>query len=158
MNTATLDDQGVVVACPECGQQNRLMYNRLGDTVRCAKCKTTLPSVATPIDIDSAAHFDALVGGASLPVVVDYWAPWCGPCRMVAPELVKVAARQAGKLIVAKVNTDELSDLGRRFGIMSIPTMAVFAGGHEVERTSGARPAGDIEAFVAQATTRATSR
>jgi len=84
-------------------------------------------------------------------VIVDYWAPWCGPCRMVAPELQKVAARQAGKALVIKVNTDELSDLGQRFGIRSIPTMAVFAGGKEVARTSGARPAADIEAFLEQA-------
>ena len=85
-----------------------------------------------------------------MPVIVDYWAPWCGPCRMVAPELQKVAARQAGKALVVKVNTDELSDLGQRFGIRSIPTMAVFAGGKEVGRTSGARPAADIEAFLEQ--------
>ena len=82
---------------------------------------------------------------------MDYWAPWCGPCRMVAPELEKVAARQSGRLLVIKVNTDALPDLGERFGIRSIPTMAVFAGGREIGRTSGARPAADIEAFVAQA-------
>jgi thioredoxin 2 len=91
------------------------------------------------------------MASASVPVIVDYWAPWCGPCRMVAPELQKVAARQAGKALVIKVNTDELSDLGQRFGIRSIPTMAVFAGGKEVARTSGARPAADIEAFLEQA-------
>jgi len=90
------------------------------------------------------------VASSSVPVVVDYWAPWCGPCRMVAPELQKVAARQAGKALVVKVNTDELSDLGQRFGIRSIPTMAVFTGGKEVGRTSGARPAADIEAFLEQ--------
>ena len=73
---------------------------------------------------------------------------------MVAPELQKVAARQAGKALVVKVNTDELSDLGERFGIRSIPTMAVFAGGKEVARTSGARPAADIEAFLEQAVAR----
>ena len=77
---------------------------------------------------------------------------------MVAPELQKVAARQAGKLLVVKVNTDELSDLGQRFGIRSIPTMAVFAGGREVGRTSGARPANDIEAFVEQATRKSKLR
>jgi thioredoxin 2 len=88
---------------------------------------------------------------AGRPVVVDFWAPWCGPCRMVAPELQKVAARQAGKYLVAKVNTDVLSDLGERFAIRSIPTMAVFAGGREVARTAGARPASDIEAFVEKA-------
>ena len=152
MATGTLDDRGIIVACAHCGQKNRFAYDRLGHAVRCAACKTTLSAPAEPIDVDSSAHFDALVAHASLPVVVDYWAPWCGPCRMVAPELQKVAARQAGRVLVVKVNTDDLNDLGQRFGIRSIPTMAVFAGGREVARTSGARPASDIEAFVENAT------
>src|SRR4029077_12400426 len=97
------------------------------------------------------ADFDRLIASASLPVVVDFWAPWCGPCRMVAPELEKVAARQAGRFIIAKVNTDALPDIGDRFRIRSIPTMAVFAEGREVARTAGAPPAPDIEAFIQQA-------
>ena len=87
-----------------------------------------------------------------LPVVVDYWAPWCGPCGMMAPELQKVASRLAGKVLVVKVNTDELSDLGQRHNIRSIPTLAVFVGGKEVARSAGARPAEQIEALIAQAT------
>ena len=99
----------------------------------------------------SAAAFDALVQDSKLPVVVDFWAPWCGPCRMVAPELVKVAAANAGRFAVVKVNTDALPELGERYRIRSIPTMAVFAGGKEVARTTGARPAAQIEEFVRQA-------
>ena len=101
---------------------------------------------------------DVLIAASSLPVVVDYWAPWCGPCRMVAPELKKVASRQAGQAIVVKVNTDELSDVGQRFGIRSIPTLAVFAGGKEIARESGARPADEIEAFIARARQTAPAR
>ena len=104
------------------------------------------------MEIATAEDFDRLVANSSLPIVVDYWAPWCGPCRMVAPELEKVATHLAGKVLVVKVNTDALPDLGERFGIRSIPTMAVFVGGREASRTSGARPAGEIEAFIAQAT------
>ncbi len=151
MAAGTFDDRGVVVACPACGQPNRLAYERLDDAVRCGRCKAAIPPPSAPIEVAHTADFDHLIAASSLPVVVDYWAPWCGPCRMVAPELEKVAARQSGRLLVIKVNTDALPDLGERFGIQSIPTMAVFVGGREVARTSGARPAGDIEAFVSQA-------
>jgi thioredoxin 2 len=102
------------------------------------------------VDVPSARLFDALVSQSAVPVVVDYWAPWCGPCRMVAPELQKVAARHAGQLLVVKVNTEALPDIAQRFGIQSIPTMALFKGGREVSRTVGARPAAGIEAFIAQ--------
>lgn len=151
MSAAEFDDRGIVMTCPSCGQKNRLAYERLGDAVRCGRCKHTLTAPAAPIEIPRSSDFDRLIARASIPVVVDYWAPWCGPCRMVAPELQKVAARNAGRLLVVKVNTDELSDLGERFDIRSIPTMAVFTGGREVARTAGARPAADIEQFVTQA-------
>ena len=151
MGSAELDDRGVVIACGSCGQKNRLAYERLTDAVRCARCKTPIAAPNAPIEVRSAAEFDRLVARASLPVVVDFWAPWCGPCRMVAPELQKVATRQAGRVLVVKINTDELSDLGDRFGVRSIPTLAIFAGGREVSRTVGARPAEDIERFVEQA-------
>jgi thioredoxin 2 len=150
-NTVAIDDRGIVVVCPKCGQKNRLTFERLDDEVRCGQCKEALPSLNVPVKVHSAADFDRLVAKSSIPVVVDYWAPWCGPCRMVAPEIQKVAARQAGRLLVVKVNTDEVDGLGDRLGIRSIPTMAVFKGGREIGRTSGARPASDIEAFVANA-------
>ena len=146
-----LDDRGVVVACAACGKKNRLAYDRLGDAVQCGECKAPITAPAEPVEVHSAADFDRLIAGSSVPVLVDYWAPWCGPCRMVAPELQKVAARQAGQAIVAKVNTDEVADLGQRYGIRSIPTLAVFSGGKEVVRESGAKPAAEIEAFIARA-------
>jgi thioredoxin 2 len=146
-----LDDRGIVIPCGSCGQKNRVLYSRLGDTVKCGRCKTELSATTTPLEVASAADFDRLITESSIPVVVDYWAPWCGPCHMVAPELVKVAARSGGKFLVVKVNTDALTELGERFRIRSIPTMAVFSGGREVTRTSGARPAADIERFIASA-------
>jgi thioredoxin 2 len=152
MADVKMDDRGIVVACSGCGKQNRLAYERLGDPVRCGECKLALAQPGDPMEMRSTADFDRLVSKSSLPVVVDYWAPWCGPCRMVAPELQKVASRQAGKMLVVKVNTDELTDLGQRYNIRSIPTLAVFANGREVARTTGARPAPDIETFVNQAT------
>jgi thioredoxin 2 len=152
MATVLMDDRGLIVSCANCGQKNRLAYERLGDAVRCGKCKQILKALGEPIEIHETADFDRLVSRSSLPVVVDYWAPWCGPCRMVAPELQKVASRLAGTVLVVKVNTDELSDLGQRHNIRSIPTLAVFAGGKEAARSAGAQPADQIEALIRQAT------
>ena len=149
----TLDDRGIVTTCGTCGQQNRFLYDRLGEPVRCGKCKTRLPNPSEPIEMATSVDFDRLVSRSSLPVLVDYWAPWCGPCRMVAPEVSKVASRRAGRAIVVKVNTDVLSDLGQRFGIRSIPTLAVFGGGRELTRAAGARSASEIETLLEHATT-----
>jgi len=151
MSAAVTDDKGVIIVCPACGRKNRTPYERLGETGRCGQCKADLPPPSAPLDIETEARFNRLVGASPLPVIVDFWAPWCGPCRMVAPEMEKVAAANRGKLVVAKVNTEALPALGSRHEIRSIPTMAVFAGGREVARTAGARPAHDIEAFVRQA-------
>jgi thioredoxin 2 len=150
MDALELDDRGILVACPSCAQKNRIAYTRLEESVRCGKCQTPLSTPTKPLEVASTADFDRLISHASIPVVVDYWAPWCGPCRMVAPELAKVAAKSGGRFLVVKVNTDQLPDLGQRFGIRSIPTLAVFLAGREAGRISGARPAADIEAFVAK--------
>jgi thioredoxin 2 len=151
MSAVSGDARGVIVACPSCGQMNRLAYARLPEKTQCGKCKAELPNVSSPVEVSTAAEFDGLVSSSAIPVVVDFWAPWCGPCRMVAPEIEKVASRKAGQLLVVKVNTDEVAGVGDRLGIRSIPTMAVFNGGREIGRTAGARPASDIEAFVADA-------
>jgi len=151
MGPCELDPAGIVVACPRCGQRNRRAYARLGEPMRCGKCRHDLPHVDVPVEVTGEALFARLVDTSSLPVVVDFWAPWCGPCRMVAPELQKMAAANAGRLVVAKVNTDELPEIGARFGVQSIPTMTVFHRGREAGRAVGARPARDIEALVAGA-------
>lgn len=146
MSNIQLDDRGFITSCHSCGQKNRVPYS--SHETRCGKCKTALRPPAEPIEAPSVETFDALIGSAGHPVVVDFWAPWCGPCRMVAPEIEKVAASNAGRLIVVKVNTDALPELGERYRIRSIPTMAIFEGGREAARTSGAMPAAQIESFV----------
>jgi len=146
-----LDARGVIANCAACGQANRLPYTGLGKTIRCAQCKTAIAPPAEPIEVLDAAAFDAATRGP-LPALVDFWAPWCGPCKMVAPELVKVAQSSAGKYLVLKVNTDVHQDIGARFRIQSIPTLALIIGGREVERIAGARPAADILAFAERAT------
>jgi thioredoxin 2 len=149
MSTLQLDETGLITTCPNCGQRNRIAFN--AREARCGKCKTDLPAPAEPIEVRDEASFDALVRNAAQPVVIDFWAPWCGPCRMVAPEIARVASANAGRLVVAKVNTDDVPELGERFQIRSIPTMMVFDRGREAARTSGAMPAAQIEAFVRDA-------
>ena len=150
MSNLQTDRQGVLTRCPSCGKTNRLRYATLDRAIRCGNCHTMLSPPSEPMEACDVASFEAIVQGAPVPVVVDFWAPWCAPCRMMAPELETAARRMSGKAIVIKVNTDGLPELGERFRIMSIPTLALFRGGKEVSRFSGVRPAADIEALVAR--------
>lgn len=132
-----------VTACPSCGQKNRLRAAADG-APHCGRCRRPLPWL---VDVTSG-DFAAAVEQSRVPVLVDFWAPWCGPCRMVAPAVEKLAGDLAGKLKVAKVNTDEQPDLGTRFGIRGIPTLALFADGRERDRVSGALPGPALRQWV----------
>jgi thioredoxin 2 len=100
------------------------------------------------VEIPNDLVFDALTARSSLPVLVDFWAPWCGPCKMVAPVFAQIAREDAGKFIVAKVNTEAIPSLARRFRINAIPTMVIFKAGLEVARQAGAMPATGIRQFI----------
>jgi len=147
MTALATDDRGVIAACPSCGQKNRLAYDRLSDTTRCGRCKADLPAASLPVDVASAADFDSLVASASIPVVVDFWAPWCGPCRMVAP-IVEEIAGERPELKVVKLNTDENIQTASEYQIMAIPTLLLFRNGQVAKRIQGAMPKKRLEAEI----------
>lgn len=148
MSAIEADKRGLLLTCPNCGQRNRMKYEALKQTFRCGKCQTELRPPSEPVDVKSDLVFDALTSRSSLPVLVDFWASWCGPCKMVAPEFVKVARETAGQFVIAKVNTEELPSLSARFRITAIPTMVLFKNGLEVARQAGAMSAPAIRKFI----------
>ena len=140
--------QDMVRTCSSCGRDNRIPAARLDARARCAACKTPILPVDEPLAVTRVEDFDELLRDSPLPVVVDFWADWCGPCHAVAPELKKVASTHAGRVVVAKVDTEALQQVAGRFGIRSIPTMIRFDKGQETKRVSGAQPASALSAAL----------
>lgn len=138
------------VVCPACGGVNRLPADRLGAGGRCGRCKAALFE-GRPAAV-SEKSFDTQLGRSDLPLLVDFWAPWCGPCRMMAPAFEQAAAELEPRIRLLKVNTEEAPGLAGRYGIRSIPTLALFAGGRERARTAGAMDARSIVAWARQHT------
>jgi thioredoxin 2 len=125
----------VQIVCPACLTANRVPGERLGERPSCGKCHAPLLA-GEPVALDDSS-FDALVGRTELPVIVDFWAPWCGPCRAMAPYFERAAALLKDRVHFAKVNTDEATGVAGRMGIRAIPTLVLFKGGAEVKRVSG---------------------
>ncbi|MCG3112575.1 MAG: thioredoxin TrxC [Candidatus Manganitrophus sp. SB1] len=134
------------VVCPHCNATNRVPPERLGQGPKCGQCHQPL-FTGRPVELNEAA-FARQIASNDIPVVVDFWAPWCGPCLMMAPEFEKAAKTLEPHVRFAKVNTEEEQGLAARFNMMSIPTMALFRGGREVARQSGAMNAAAIVKWV----------
>jgi thioredoxin 2 len=134
--------------CSECKAINRIPVRHLADTGKCGKCGAALAPHALPIEVGSEAQFDEIVAGARVPVLVDFWAAWCGPCRTVAPEVKKAAHNLAGRALVLKVDTDALPDLSQRYQVQSIPNFALFSGGRLVRQRAGATDHRQLERWV----------
>ncbi len=140
----------VLRKCASCGASNRVPASHLADTGRCGSCKAPLPPLSSPLEADAAA-FDGIVGEARVPVFVDFWAEWCGPCKMAAPEVEAVARDMAGRAIVLKVDTERNQDLAARYRIQSIPTFAVFRNGQMALQRSGAVPRTEMRRWIEEA-------
>ena len=140
----------VVRNCPSCGTGNRIPAKHLSDTGRCGSCKSPLPPIGEPLEVDDSS-FNDVIAEATVPVLTDFWADWCGPCRMAAPEVHALAHEMAGKALVLKVNTEMSPRVSSQFRIQSIPNFVVFRGGRPVFQRAGVAPRAEMRRWLENA-------
>lgn len=137
----------VQLACPSCLTANRVPADRVGDGPKCGRCGAPLAAGA-PVELDESG-FDTYVARSGLPVLADFWAPWCGPCRAMAPHFARAAEQLKGRVQLVKVNTEQAQGLAQRMGIRAIPTLVLFRDGAEAKRVSGALDTGELVRWAA---------
>ena len=136
-----------ISTCESCGAKNRVPARHLADAGRCGSCKAELKPVQEPIDVD-AGSFDDILRSATVPVLVDFWADWCGPCKMAAPEVRRLAQELAGKALVLKVDTEAEPQLAGRYRVQSIPNFIVFRNGEPVLQRAGVAPRSEMRRWL----------
>ena len=144
------DERGIIQSCPACGTANRIAYAKIAQQGRCGTCKADLPRITEPVEISALEAFAALVSQSPLPVVIDFWASWCGPCQIMAPEFAKAAAQTAGEAVFVKVNTDEQQQIAGQFRVQGIPAFVLIKNGKLAAQTSGFQAAARLLAWVRQ--------
>ena len=137
----------MLIKCPHCQKFNRLPLERLSEKPVCGACKESL--LSAPVEADQAS-FQEILKTSKLPVIVDFWAPWCGPCKMFAPTFAASAKKYGEKILHIKLDTEANPSIGQQFNIRSIPTLAIFKNGLEVERISGALPPAQLEQLISR--------